>query len=94
MDPSQPLGSHSEESAPASLPQRSGSSASHGKADYFDPEGTRNLQRTLSQMSGPTRTSKEPEIAAANSETTLTTADAPFDLEKTLRDVLKRCSGT
>ncbi|KAG6863925.1 hypothetical protein C0991_001947 [Blastosporella zonata] len=63
--------------------QRRGTHASHMDVDFFDPEGVRNLNRTISRMSVP------PRADSVASEDTLT-APGQFDLEKTLKMVVKK----
>ncbi|KAG5644207.1 hypothetical protein DXG03_008870 [Asterophora parasitica] len=63
---------------------RRGSTASHVDVNYFDPEGVRNLNRTLTRMS---HANDRPSLAT--SDDTLT-ADGPFDFEKTLKNLVKQ----
>jgi len=55
-------------------------SASRVSLDHFDPEGVRQLSRTLSQSSAHAKESLRSESTLAPKE--------PFSLEKTLRDAL------
>ncbi|KAF5378810.1 hypothetical protein D9615_006999 [Tricholomella constricta] len=84
-----PITSPKLDSGPAisrpSQKQRRGSTASHVDVDFFDPEGVRHLNRTLTRMS--IATSHRPE--SITSDETLTT-DGPFDFEKTLRSFVKK----
>jgi len=59
-------------------------SASQVNLDHFDPEGVRNLSRTLS------RSSAQAKLRPVRSDRTLTT-DQPFSLENALRAALDRC---
>lgn len=59
-------------------------SSSRVNLDHFDPEGVRELSRTLSQSTtDPTRRS-------LRSDKTLETEE-PFSLERTLRAVIDKC---
>ena len=58
-------------------------SASRASLDRFDPEGVRELSRTLS------RPSPQPGKRSIRSDNTLA-AEEPFSLEKTLRAALDR----
>jgi hypothetical protein len=69
--------------------ERRNSTASHVDVDFFDPSGVRHLNRTLSRMS--TRNEGDPESDSTNSDATLTT-DGPFDFERTLRVIMKKCA--
>lgn len=78
-------------SAHFSRPRR-GSSASHVSVDHFDPQGVRELQRTLSMMSQQ-QEGKPPshaESSSRDSSATLSPVEAPFDFEKALEDSTKR----
>ncbi|KAG5638577.1 hypothetical protein H0H81_011797 [Sphagnurus paluster] len=71
---------------------RRNSNASRVEVDYFDPEGVRNLNQTLTRMStkgSVPRVSRDAEAApSVNSDLTLT--DGPFDFEKTLKSMVKK----
>ncbi|KAG6814964.1 hypothetical protein H0H93_011487, partial [Arthromyces matolae] len=87
-----PQNSPNPDSAPAkskcSPKQRRGSSCSHMDVDFFDPEGVRRLHRTISRMSaGITET---PEVTESMTSEETLAATGPFDLEKTLKMVVKR----
>ena len=58
-------------------------SASRVNLDHFDPQGVRELSRTLS------RSSKQARPVTARSDDTLT-PEQPFSLEKTLRSALDK----
>lgn len=76
------------------------SSGSHVDIGHFDPEGVAQLRRSLSRQShngNPLPFDLSPlgegERRSANSistEVTLASPDAPFDFEKTLRNVVKK----
>jgi ATP-binding cassette, subfamily G (WHITE), member 2, SNQ2 len=73
---------------------RAQSSASRVGIDYFDPTGVQDLRRTLRRMStSNTRgevSQKPVSVHSPASETTLSVEDSPFDLEKTLRSIVKK----
>ncbi|KAJ7649975.1 ABC-2 type transporter-domain-containing protein [Roridomyces roridus] len=70
-------------------PTRAGSpSVSRVDVDYFDPAGVKNLERTVSQMSE--RKSNAEHRQSIDSDVTLNPGDGPFDLEKTLKFVVKK----
>lgn len=81
------------------VPRRN-SSVSHVSLDYFDPSGVAQLRRTMSHMSAAVDTNDIPEVpfrkigSRSTVDTTTTLAapkgNEPFDLEKTLRTVMKR----
>lgn len=58
---------------------------------YFDPTGVDELRRTMTRMSAQT----VPATIAPSDKSELTLAfgpgDGPFDFEKTLRQVVKKC---
>lgn len=58
-------------------------SASRVNLDHFDPEGVRELSRTLSRSSAP------PRVKSVRSDKTLA-SEEPFSLEKTLRAALDK----
>lgn len=67
--------------------RRKNSGASHVDVDFFDPSGVRQLNRTLSRMSS---NQGDVESASTYSDATLTTS-GPFDFERTIRVVMKKC---
>lgn len=69
---------------------RRGSVASHVDVDFFDPEGARQLERTMSRMSSRSRPVGQHREESLESDRTLSAGEGPFDFEKTLRDILKR----
>lgn len=81
------------------VPRRN-SSVSHVSLDFFDPAGVEQLRRTMSHMSAAVHTSDIPDVPVqkirshSTVDTTTTLAapkgDEPFDLERTLRTVMKR----
>lgn len=81
------------------VPRRN-SSVSHVSLDFFDPAGVEQLRRTMSHMSAAVHTSDIPDVPVqkirshSTVDTTTTLAapkgDGPFDLERTLRTVMKR----
>lgn len=84
--------------APAAAPRpRGGRRGSAVSIDYFNPEGVRDLQRTLTNMSTLELDNARPRTdpgrkasSSVDSEATLTPGDGPFDFEKSLRQFLKR----
>jgi hypothetical protein len=62
--------------------------ASHVNLDFFDPDGIRILERTLSQISGAQNGDKE-KGESLSSDGTLTT-NGPFDFEKMLRAMAQK----
>ena len=63
--------------------QENPKSASRVNLDHFDPEGVRELSRTLSRSSAQAR------LTSVRSEKTLA-SEEPFSLEKTLRITLDK----
>jgi ATP-binding cassette subfamily G (WHITE) protein 2 (SNQ2) len=61
------------------------SCASRVDVDFFDPEGVRNLNRTLSKISTGRDTQSDSTVVDD-----ILFPEGPFDLEKTLRTILKR----
>jgi ATP-binding cassette, subfamily G (WHITE), member 2, SNQ2 len=74
----------------SSRPQqvRQGSCASRVDVDFFDPDGVRNLNRTLSHMSAAHVKDDSTSVSAISEETLIT--EGPFDFEKTLRTLMRR----
>ena len=79
---------------------RQPSASSHVSIDHFDPEGVAQLRRTLSRQSEIEHAAHIDTKAQGDSgrsarsistEVTLASPDAPFDFEKTLRNVIKKC---
>ncbi|KAF7316625.1 Brefeldin A resistance protein [Mycena chlorophos] len=66
--------------------RRRSSSASRVDVDFFDPAGVHGLQRTVTALSE--RSVGRPSVA--ESEGTLTPGEGPFDLEKTLKFIVKK----
>ncbi|KAJ7170941.1 pleiotropic drug resistance ABC transporter [Mycena crocata] len=62
--------------------------------DFFDPAGVQGLQRTVTQMSERSVTSRRfqqaPKPKSIDSDATLNPNDGPFDLEKTLKFVRRK----
>ncbi|KAF5387203.1 hypothetical protein D9757_006886 [Collybiopsis confluens] len=73
--------------------QRRNSSVSRVSVDHFDPEGVRNLQRTLSRLSQHDGNSKKRDFQDSDSNTTLTPIEGPFDFEKALRMMTQKKQG-
>lgn len=72
--------------APHRIPGRG--AGSRVTVGYFDREGVDNLRRTLTQLSE----SQEPgDLNALSSETLSVPATGPFDFERTLRTIMKKC---
>lgn len=79
---------------------RRNSLVSHVSLDFFDPAGVEQLRRTVSRMSAAVNTNNIPDVpiqkitSRSTVDTTTTLAapkgDEPFDLERTLRTVMKR----
>ncbi|KAG6811150.1 hypothetical protein H0H92_008768 [Tricholoma furcatifolium] len=84
----------SPDSAPAkskcSPKQRKGQTASHMDVDFFDPAGVRNLNRTISRTSIKAAGEGAEQIATVTSEETLIGAPGQFDLEKTLKVIVRK----
>lgn len=75
--------------APHKIPGRS--AASRVTVGYFDREGVDNLRRTLTRFSE----SQEPTtLNALSSESLTVPATGPFDFERTLRSIMKKCVAT
>ena len=55
---------------------------------YFDREGVDQLRRTLTHVN---ESSQDPTLHALSSETLSVPSTGPFDLEKTLRVIMKKC---
>lgn len=64
------------------------SCASRVDVDFFDPDGVRNLNRTLSHMSAGRVVDDAQSFSAISDDTLIT--DGPFDFERTLRTMMKR----
>ena len=83
---------------------RQQSSGSHVDIGHFDPEGVMQLRRTLSRQSEqqhphsphiahpPTKDEQGRSTRSVSTDTTLASDASPFDFEKTLRHVIKRCA--
>jgi ATP-binding cassette, subfamily G (WHITE), member 2, SNQ2 len=78
--------SFSPSSVSLSYPQKSG--ATHVDLDFFDPEGVRNLERTLSQLTEAHVGAKEKRESVSSGGTLIT--DGPFDFEKALRGMVQK----
>ncbi|KAJ3748437.1 pleiotropic drug resistance ABC transporter [Lentinula detonsa] len=74
---------------------RRGSSASRVSVDHFDPQGVRELQRTLSMMSQQQeeKPRSHTETSSRDSSATLSPVETPFDFEKALKDSMKKKEG-
>ncbi|KIK61032.1 hypothetical protein GYMLUDRAFT_166677 [Collybiopsis luxurians FD-317 M1] len=72
--------------------QRRGSTVSRVSVDHFDPEGVRDLQRTLTRLSQRDGT-KQTETSSRDSNVTLIPGEGPFDLEKALKKMTRRKEG-
>jgi ATP-binding cassette subfamily G (WHITE) protein 2 (SNQ2) len=55
---------------------------------YFDREGVDQLRRTLTTLS---ESRQDPALNALSAETLSVPATGPFDFEKTLRVIMKKC---
>ena len=64
------------------------SCASKVDVDFFDPDGVRNLNRTLSHMSTGRVRERSPSVSAISDDTLIT--EGPFDFERTLRTIMRR----
>jgi len=64
-------------------------SSSRVDVDFFDPDGVRKLNRTLSHMSRGTSGRDDVLSASITSDDTMI-AEGPFDFEKMLRVMMKR----
>lgn len=76
---------------------RQQSAGSHVDIGLFDPEGVMQLRRTLSRQSQQQAHPHHIDTDAHSSgsvstDHTLASDSAPFDFEKKLRDVIKRCA--
>ncbi|KAF9076400.1 ABC transporter [Rhodocollybia butyracea] len=88
QEPQEPIESPTIPSAHASKTRpRRGSSVSRVSIDYFDPQGVRELQRTLSKMTQ--RPGSPAQSTSSDSNATLAN-EAPFDFEKALRQITEK----
>lgn len=87
--PVAPENPHSNEPSP-SIPHRipGRSAASRVTVGYFDREGVDQLRRTLTHIS---ESRLEPTLHGLSSETLSVPQSGPFDFEKTLRVIMKKC---
>ena len=74
---------------------RRGSSISRVELNFFDPEGVKELERTLTHQSNSNKSNKSnrglDSRQSVASDTTLATKEGePFDLAKTLRKVIQK----
>lgn len=79
-------------SSPRAARPRRGSSVSRVELSFFDPEGIRELERTLTLQSNSNKSNRglDP-LQSVASDTTLATKEGePFDLAKTLRKVIQK----
>lgn len=95
---------HRQQSHPPAAPaanhlKRVTSTHSRVSVDYFDPDGVKELRRTMSRQSQQQRErshSIDPAVrnarrtSSAESESTLAVGDGDFDFEKTLQKVMRR----
>ena len=63
-----------------------GRACSHVSMGYFDREGVEELRRTLTHISAPPET-----VNPLSSETLSVPATGPFDFEKMLQTIVKKC---
>lgn len=83
--PENPPSNEPSPSIPHRIPGRG--AGSRVTVGYFDREGVDQLRRTLTNISE----SQDPALNALSSETLSVPATGPFDLEKTLRLIMKKC---
>jgi ATP-binding cassette subfamily G (WHITE) protein 2 (SNQ2) len=87
--PIAPENPHANEASP-SIPHRipGRGAGSRVTVGYFDREGVDQLRRTLTHVS---ESHQDPVLNALSSETLSVPTTGPFDLEKTLRVIMKKC---
>jgi hypothetical protein len=83
--PRSPLSSPIVPSSSRNQIEHRSSFASHVDVGFFDPEGVRNLNRTLSRISTSRDAQSDPTVLDD-----ILISEGPFDLEKTLRAIMKR----
>lgn len=67
------------------------SRASRVSVDFFDPEGMAQLQRTLTGQDGKIpQVTRQESVSSFGSDHTLTVDPDHFDLEKTIRQIIRR----
>ncbi len=84
--PENPQVNEASPSIPHRIPGRG--AGSRVTVGYFDREGVDQLRRTLTHVS---EARQEPTLGALSSETLSVPTTGPFDFEKTLRVIMKKC---
>ena len=87
--PENPPSNEPSPSIPHRVPGRG--AGSRVTVGYFDREGVDQLRRTLTHIS---EARLEPALNAVSSETLSVPAAGPFDFERTLRLIMKKCVGS